>query len=394
MAPCSISVSLSSLHRALILLFPLLFLVPAVQAVPLSLAHGTGDMLLLEGASQSVLRISPAGAVSVEVARNDILALTGGSRAYFNDRGIAVDARGDFYFTDYMTCILLKKSGDQLSVLVHPSRSYDLLGGVVDPNGLVVGGDSGLYASDELSDSVLRIDAESGELRIFTAHEAMAGLPGIAGVNLVGGMAIGHDETIYVQTDRDVDAIFAIDESGAPRVLVTEDDLRALGVEHPSFSGFMTIAPNGDLIVASTDMPRSIYRITPAGQISLFLSEETLTAVVGTLGTLSIGAGMAFDSLGNFYLAEEGSDSIFKWLVADMATGTIDAASGFSFVSAQTLYDATGYYPDLKGGIAFLPVPAPSSLARVQAVPTPASLPLLGIGLLTLVVMRRRGRVR
>ena len=90
----------------------------------------------------------------------------------------------------------------------------------------------------------------------------------------------------------------------------------------------------------------------------MFLSKTDLEAVVGG-GNVDLEGGIAFDSSGNFYVANEGDvgnpeDDIVKFDTA---------LNGSIFVSETDVITVTGFTVDYEGGIAFAPVPEPSSLA-------------------------------
>src|SRR3546814_1816181 len=72
-----------------------------------------------------------------------------------------------------------------------------------------------------------------------------------------------------------------------PSVVTTDPIFQDLDV-------FLVLAPNGDLIVADDSDANTIYRVTPAGVISVFLSEAELEAVAG--GSIDLEGGIWFDS--------------------------------------------------------------------------------------------------
>ena len=94
--------------------------------------------------------------------------------------------------------------------------------------------------------------------------------------------------------------------------------------------------------------------------------------------------GIAFDDAGNFYVAEENTDSIYKF----------DAALQCStFVISPTIKAVTGVDPDLEGGIAFAPreclppVPVGGHVMPVNRLGLAA---LAGLAALGVVLVRRR----
>lgn len=145
----------------------------------------------------------------------------------------------------------------------------------------------------------------------------------------------------------------------------------------------MTRSPNGDLIICDNSGGDIIYRVDPStGAVSTFLTEAQILAAIGDPGQTDVDleGGIAFDSRGYFYLAEEESDHILKF---------DSAGNGQIFVSETDIAAVTGDEEgaDLEGGIAFAHVTQAPAL-------TPVGIIAL-IGLLSVVVaisVRKRKR--
>jgi hypothetical protein len=163
---------------------------------------------------------------------------------------------------------------------------------------------------------------------------------------LDGGLVASPDGRLFFASDDDPQAIFSVDTAtGDASVL-------ASGSQFSDLDGFLTLAPNGDLIVVD-DGADTIYRVnTETGDVSTFLSESDIESVTGEV---DLEGGVAFDSEGNFYLSDEDGDDIFVWSGYDEDTGTIDASTGTEFVSDTGLETAISGSADLEGGIAFAP---------------------------------------
>ena len=204
--------------------------------------------------------------------------------------------------------------------------------------GLTFGSDGFLYVVDDYSDSVLKVDPATGAATVFVDEVTLLALSGITSVNL--GSSIVGDEggTIYVGSDGTPDAIFAIDTAGSASLLSADPIFSDLDV-------FMTRAQNGDLIISDNSNADTIYRVTTLGVVSVFLSETSLENVVSQ--DVDLEGGIAFDSLGEFYVAEESSDNILKFDNNLVGSIWISEAE----IMAVTL--STG--ADFEGGIAFAP---------------------------------------
>ena len=83
---------------------------------------------------------------------------------------------------------------------------------------------------------------------------------------LKGGIITGDDGTVYAVSDGNPDAVFAIDPAtGTATVL-------ASGTPFANLDVFITLTPDGDLIVADDEGGDTIWRVdTGDGSVSTFL---------------------------------------------------------------------------------------------------------------------------
>ena len=309
-------------------------------------------MYLMEEGSDSITRINADGSAEVVVTQDEIKAATGESDADMDNRGIAVDGNGNLFFSeDDSDSILMKPAdGGPLQVIATEADIKAATGeSHADPKSLTVGNDGNVYVSDDNSDSILRIDPATGDVSVLVSEDTLEDLPGIQHIDLDGGIVTGIDGTIYAASDGNPDAIFAINpETGEASVLASHCPFDDLDV-------YMTIVPNGDLIVADDSGANTIYRVPTSGEdqgeVSVFLSPEDISAVTGH--SVDLEGGISFDADGNFYVAEENSDDIIKFSGYDPEDGTIDPATGTVFLSESQLSDLVNHDADLEGGMAF-----------------------------------------
>ena len=315
---------------------------------------GPGDMYVLSGDggdNVNILKVSADGSVEVIVTEDEIEAATGQSNADVADRGISVDGDGNVFFSDSASDSILMKPADggDLRVLATRSDIEDVTGSTgADPKALTVGADGNIYISDDRSDSILRLDPADGSLQQVVSESTLEDLPGISSVDLDGGIVAAPDGTLYAASDGSPDAIFAINpQTGDASVVASGSPFDDLDVS-------MTMAPNGDIIVSDDHGASTIYRVDPeSGEVSVFLSEAEIEAVVGS--NVDLEGGISFDADGNFYVADENSDSIYVWDGYDAETGGIHPESGSLFVSEADMQAASGDNIDLEGGIGFGP---------------------------------------
>ena len=183
------------------------------------------------------------------------------------------------------------------------------------------------------------------EMEVVVSKADLLSLPGVSSVDFDGGMVVSADGTLYAVSDGDPDTIRAIDTAtGVPAVVASGDPFQDL-------DAFITLAPNGDLIVAD-DKTDTVYRVdTGDGSVSTFLSKEQIETVAGD--GVDLEGGIAFDVDGNFYLADEKTDGILKWPADDPDAGTINPDAGEVFVTDASVSAVTGEEADLEAGIFF-----------------------------------------
>ena len=327
---------------ALALLLALMPLSVIGAAVPPLLPFDyTSNLFVLDSGSGNILRITPDGTVTIAVTVAEIIAVTG-ANVTFDSKGIALDGAGTMYFVENTTDHILKRApGETVTILATDAALEAAVGGNVDADGLAFGSDGFLYVADDSGNRVLRVNPSTGAATVYTTKAAFESLGGITTADLEVGIVGAEEGIIYTLSEDTPNAIFAIAMGGTPSVLASGAPFNDLDV-------FMTRAANGDLIIADNSGADTIFRVTPAGVVSTFLSEAQLEAVTGA--DVDLEGGIAFDSSGNFYVAEESSDSILKFDTT--LTGSI-------WISSAAIEGVTGSDADLEGGIAFAPVPTP-----------------------------------
>ncbi|MEM9557540.1 MAG: carboxypeptidase regulatory-like domain-containing protein [Acidobacteriota bacterium] len=301
-----------------------------------------GDLLLLDATTDTVLRLTADGRAAVFVSRAQILAATGSTDASFFDRGITADPAGTVYFVDGVSDTLLRRATDGvLSVLTTAAEVLTATGDTaVDLRGVTRSGDGLLYLVDSQTDSVLRIDPATGVPTVHVTRADLLAAPGITSVDLnVGITGSRVDGTIYLTSALTPDVLFEISPAGAVSVVASGSPFSVPSV-------FITTAANGDVMVADDSLDR-IHRVDPStGLVDTFLDQSLLEAPLG--GDADLEGGIAFDVDGNFYLAEENQDQVFRYEAGSLV--------GSIYVSEAAMRAVTGSRPDLDGGIAFVPV--------------------------------------
>ena len=326
-----------------------------VSGAPLLPLPETEDLLVMDSGSGHLLRISPAGLVGVEINESEILALTGGSDVLYENKGIAIDAAGAIYVSVFTgspggffggdTHILKKTPDGVLSILTSQADLSAATGNSdADAEGITFGSDGFLYTIDDSSNALLRVDSHTGKVNVFVDSAAFDSVAGLTTVAIKGGIVAGPGGILYVQSSGTPNAVLEISPQGTPSVLSSGGPFQALGQ-------FMTRASNGDVLVAD-ESPDVIHRINPAGGVGTFLSQAQLEAANG--GAVTPRGGIAFDSAGNFYLAESNAGNLLRF---------DPSLNGTVWIPASVVVALTGVSPNFNGDIAFEPVPRTVLLA-------------------------------
>ena len=303
----------------------------------------SGDLLLLDATTDNVLRLTPDGRAAIFISRTEILAATGQTDVNFFDRGIAVDPRGDVYFTDAISDAVLKRATDgTLAVLSSRAQILSATGNTVaDPKAVTVAGDGFVYLTEDQTDSVLRVDPLSGVVTVRASSADLLAPTVVSSIDLDGGIAGSlTDGTVYQVSDVTPDVVYAIAPDGTVTVLESGSPLSNPDV-------FITVAPDGDVIVAD-DGTLLIHRVSATGGgTTTFLTNAELRAPVGG-SSIDLEGGIAFDNEGNFYLAEENFDHVFRFEAGSLA--------GSIYTLESAMRSATGSRPDLDGGLDVVPI--------------------------------------
>ena len=323
--------------------------IAAAATPPLLPFNSTGDLFVMDNGGYNILRITSAGNVFIEVSEAQITAATGSVDVSLSNRGLAFDANNAMYFTDGESDTILKKiPGGPLTVLTTQAAVLAATGDTeASLRGIAFGSDSFLYVIETETDTVLRVDPNTGAVTVYVPNSAFLTASGETNIDLQCGIVGAEGGIIYVASDDDIDAIFRIALGSPPVVSVLVS-----GTPFNDLDVYMTRAPNGDLIIADNSGADTIYRVTPAGVVSVFLSKAQLDAVTGE--DVDLEGGIAFDSVGNFYVAEAETDSILRFN---------PALNGVVWISAAAMEAVAGEDVDLGGAIAF-------NQGRDVAVPT------------------------
>lgn len=334
---------------------------------PLLPFNQTGDLYVLDDGCACVLRVDQSGAVSVAVTNAQIVAITG-APASFDEAGIAFDANDVMYFTESNSDSILRfPPGGPLSELVDEAAigAATGAGSTASLRGLAFGADGNLYTNERDAEVVIRVVPGTGAVTVLATAAALD-TAAATDIDTNTGIVGSEDGTIYTLSDESDNLVLVVTSVGAVSIL-------AQGM--PPFNDldvFMTRSGNGDLILSDNSGADTIFRLTPGGSLSVFLTQAQIQAASSNNGS-DLEGGIAFDAAGAFYIAENDEDEILRF--SNLPAGGV-------FVSAATIQSVTGVPPALEGGIAF------SRLTHTPTISAPATgtpgilFLMLGLGLL------------
>ena len=122
-----------------------------------------------------------AGCSEVAVSKAEIMDATGQTDVNLQNRGITVDDDGNIFFTEAQSDSILMKPADggDIQVIASENDIRGLTGkNDADPKAITIGSDGNIYATDDKSDSLLKIDTATGEVTVFVDEGYLRGPAG------------------------------------------------------------------------------------------------------------------------------------------------------------------------------------------------------------------------
>lgn len=216
------------------------------------------------------------------------------------------------------TCSILRVTPEkQLSEWVSAadiSEASGVAGSDCSDTGLVATADGFVYFSEDVSDNIFRV-SPTGDVEVFVAPGAVSAVTGTP-VDFDSGMVRGPDGHLYVG-DEESDSIVKIRLPGGNdiSVVVTESKIaEASGSTGADLEGGIAIDSSGNLFVAD-DGTDSIIKVLPAGPAigggaaSIFASKTAISAATGN-ADVDLDVGQIWD--GKLFIADDSSDAVLR----------------------------------------------------------------------------------
>ncbi len=310
----------------------------------------TGNLLIADTGNHKIRKVSQDGVIQT-LAGSGVAGGTGdGGRAQSaqlsSPVGVAADSTGNIYIGDTGNARLrrVSLSGDITTVSGGNGWGGEGDGAgatsaqVRDINGIAVDTDGNIYLADTGNNRIRRILKDGTIDRFAGTSYSGAGADGIAiqsSINSPQRVAVAKDGSIYFSDTGN---------HRVRRVLPNGNVETVAGNGTAGFSGDGGAAPNarlynptgvavdsgGNLFIADTNNHR-IRHVTPGGLIRTIAGTGT-ASYSGDDGSaftaqLSSPAGIAVDSRGNIYIADQGNNRIRR-LSADVSAGRLSIVSG------------------------------------------------------------------
>jgi uncharacterized protein (TIGR03437 family) len=285
------------------------------------LPDNKGNFYIVDGGAQRVWKVDAAGVLSTAAGGG-----TGGNgdggpatSAFVTPSGVALDAAGNLYI-----------SGGALRK-VTPAGIISTIA-QVNASNIAIDGAGNLYLVDILANRIRKVDPAGNVTTVAgngTAGNSGDGGPAInASLNLPQGISSDAAGNLYFCDNATY--VRKIDTNGIITRFAGNGSPLALGDGGPALSSGMTptftaVDRDGNVYIADTGGNR-IRKVNPAGNITtvagggLPLDLNMGDGGPATIARLSGPRGVAIDSLGNIYIADDGNRRIRK--VSSGATGS------------------------------------------------------------------------
>jgi uncharacterized repeat protein (TIGR01451 family) len=303
---------------------------------------GSGDIYVADDSGAAVYRLDPTGDPTLVIRSPEVEPTNGGPAppdpAFVSPSGVAVDGAGNIYVADDGSDAVYRFDPARNQTLVIRNPEVDPTNGgpappdpaFVSPSGVAVDGAGNIYVADLDSAAVYRFDPDGNQTLVIRNPqvEGNGGSPAPPDPAFVGpsGVAVDGSGDIYVADDGNGTA-YRFDPDGN----------QTLAIAIPSAEGTVAVAPAGVAVDGSgniyvSDVASSaVYQFDAAG-------DETFT-ISGTQPATGASAAppdpafvapwdVAVDGSGGVYVADGGSDTVYRFVVDEVDLALTTAWSG------------------------------------------------------------------
>ncbi len=308
-------------------------------------ADSSGNLYVADSQNQTIRKITPSGVVTTVAGSVQAVGTadgTGSSARFDGPSGIAVDSSGNIYVADTGGSVIREISpGGSVTTIAGLASSTGTADGTgssarfFNPKGMAADASGNLYVSDYDGTKVRKI-AKGGVVTTLagSGNTGSADGPGAAAeFGSICGVAVDGSGNVYV-ADEGNETIRMITPAGVVSTLAGKTTTRGSADGTGSaalFSHPTGVSVDGSGNVYVVDSGNStIRKVTPAGAVT------TLAGTAGSIGSADGTAGAAqfnaptmeaIDAAGNIVVADTGNDTIRKVTPGGVVTTIAGTAS-------------------------------------------------------------------
>jgi sugar lactone lactonase YvrE len=334
----------------------------------------TSNIYVADTANSTIRKVTPTGVVTTLAGTAGMAGsvdATGAAARFSAPSGVAVDSAGNIYVADTVNSTIRKVTpAGSVTTLAGAAGIYGSVDGVGAaarfnyPDGVTVDSAGSIYVADRDNDAIRKITA-AGVVTTLAGTAGMFGSDDGTGATArfysPFGVAVDSAGNLYVGDTLNT-AIRKITPAGAVTTLAGTADMAGStdgtgATARFYFPAGAAIDGAGNVYVADRNN-HTIRKITTAGVVT------TLAGTAGMLGSVdgtgaaarfSFPTGVAIDSAGNLYVADEENATIRKVTAAGVVTtlagaaGMLGSADGTG--AAARFYYTTGVAVDSAGNL-------------------------------------------
>ena len=329
----------------------------------------SGNVYVAEYTNHRIRKITPAGAVTT-LAGSGLGQFgngTGTAASFRFPSAVAVDSSGNVYVADTGNHRIRKiTSAGVVTTLAGAgyAGSEDGTGTAASfysPSGVAVDSFGNIYVADQSNNRIRRIELAGAEVTTLAGSGTANFADGTglaASFNNPQGVAVDSSNNVYIG-DTTNNRICKITPAGVVTTLAGSGsnsfaDGTGAAASFRSPIG-VAVDSSGNVYVGDADNHR-IRKITPAGVVTTFAGSGSSSFAdgTGTAASFNNPRGIAVDSSGNFYVADNGNNRIRKITPAGVVTtlagsGSVGSSDGTG--TAASFSNPFGVAVDLAGNV-------------------------------------------
>jgi sugar lactone lactonase YvrE len=289
-------------------------------------ADASGNLYVGDQFNEKVRLVTPAGVVTTLAGNGNWGSVdgTGTSATFYYPTGVTVDASGNIFVTDLGGNTIREVSPVGVVTTVAGTGGTGSLNGPAasatfsEPSGIAVDGSGNLYITDASNNKIRKISS-GGTVSTFAGSGTMGSADGTgtaASFYYPYGIAIDGSGNLFVADSRN-NKIRKITSAGVVTTFAGSGTAGAADGTGTSatlnYPAGIAIDSAGNLYIADNGN-NEIRMITPSGVVTTVAggTKSGDTDGTGTAATFEYPYGIAIDKSGNIYVTDQGNDKVRK----------------------------------------------------------------------------------